>query len=193
MSATKPRKVYNLPEVTSVPLLDTTRIPEACNRELKDTCARVIDSGQFILGPEVETFEKTMADFLGVTHAIGVSSGTDALILALMTLGVEAGDEVICPSFTFFATAGAVWRLGAKPVFVDIEPATFNIDVTQLEAAITPAARCRWGCSNTRVPARRMAAIPMNGPPRRGPGARCWPPPRRGGNIRNRVAVAPLT
>ena len=128
-------------QINSVPLLDTTRIPDACSTELKETCARILDSGQFILGPEVDQFEAEMANYLGTSHAIGVSSGTDALILALMALGVKAGDEVICPSFTFFATAGAIWRLGAVPVFVDIEPDTFNISAQSVHAAITSKTR----------------------------------------------------
>ena len=82
-----------------------------------------------------------MADYLGIKHAIGVSSGTDALILALMALGVGPGDEVICPSFTFFATAGAIWRTGAKPVFIDIDAASFNINADLLESAITDKTR----------------------------------------------------
>jgi dTDP-4-amino-4,6-dideoxygalactose transaminase len=130
-----------LSSITSVPLLDTTRISDACSKDLQATCERIIKSGQFILGPEVTNFEETMAQFLGAKHAIGVSSGTDALILALMTLGVGQGDEVICPSFTFFATAGAIWRVGAKPVFVDIDPASFNMDPSLLEAAITENTR----------------------------------------------------
>lgn len=128
-------------KITSVPLLDTTRIPDACRNDLRATCERIIDSGQFILGPEVARFEEEMASYLGVKHAIGVSSGTDALILALMALGVGPGDEVICPSFTFFATAGAIWRTGAKPVFIDIDPASFNIDPELLESAITDRTR----------------------------------------------------
>ena len=130
-----------LSKITSVPLLDTTRISDSCRNDLRATCERIIDSGQFILGPEVTSFEETMASYLGVKHAIGVSSGTDALILALMVLGVGPGDEVICPSFTFFATAGAIWRTGARPVFVDIDPASFNLAPDLLESVITDKTR----------------------------------------------------
>lgn len=128
-------------ETKGVPLLDTTRIPKACRQELRDVFDKILDSGQFILGPEVDRFEEILAAYLGTRHAIGVSSGTDALILSLMTLGIGPGDEVICPSFTFFATAGAIWRVGARPVFVDIEPKSFNINPELIEAAITQNTR----------------------------------------------------
>ena len=101
-------------------------------------CERVLRSGHFIQGPEVEAFERECAAALGAPHAIAVSSGTDALLVALMALGVGPGDEVICPSFTFFATAGSVARLGATPVFADVRADDFNLDPADLARRFTP-------------------------------------------------------
>jgi dTDP-4-amino-4,6-dideoxygalactose transaminase len=98
----------------------------------------VLRSGHFILGPEVEQFERSLADFTGAKHALGVSSGTDAILLALMALDLQPGDEVLCPSFTFFATAGCVARIGAKPVFVDSCPVCFNLNLRDAARRITP-------------------------------------------------------
>ncbi len=120
-----------------VPLFDIKAQHQAIEPDLRAAFVRVLQSGHFILGPEVQEFERQIAEFVGVRHAIGVSSGTDAILLALMTLDVGAGDEVICPAFTFFATAGCVARVGAKPVFIDSCPVCFNLDVRQLEAHIT--------------------------------------------------------
>ena len=109
--------------------------------EIRQVLDEVCDNQDFILGPRVEKFEKNLAAYCGTKHAIGVSSGTDALLCALMCLGIGPGDEVICPPFTFFATAGCIARAGAKPVFVDIDPETFNIDAAKIEKAITPRTR----------------------------------------------------
>ena len=105
--------------------------------ELKDAFWRVLHSSQFILGDEVEQFEARMAQILEVKHAIGVSSGTDALLLALMTLRIGPGDEVLCPAFTFFATAGSIARTGATPVFCDVCPVCFNLNPHDAESRIT--------------------------------------------------------
>jgi dTDP-4-amino-4,6-dideoxygalactose transaminase len=122
----------------SVPLLDLEAQYQPLRDELLAAVTRVCDSQRFIMGPEVESLERELCAQLGVTHAIAVSSGTDALLLALMALGIKAGDEVVTTTFSFFATAGAIVRVGARPVLVDIDPATFNIDAAQVAAAITP-------------------------------------------------------
>ncbi len=116
-----------------VPMFDLTRQYALIEKEIKDAIDRVLRSGKFILGEEVELFEKEIAEFCGVKHAIGVASGTDALFLALKALGIGKGDAVIVPSFTFFATAGAVVNVGAEPIFADIDPKTFNIHVKDIE------------------------------------------------------------
>jgi len=106
--------------------------------EIRRAIDEVCDAQALILGPHVERFERSLADYCGTKHAIGVSSGTDALLCSLMAMGIKAGDEVICPSFTFFATAGCVARLGAVPVFAEIDPRTFNLDPAGIEEKITP-------------------------------------------------------
>jgi dTDP-4-amino-4,6-dideoxygalactose transaminase len=121
-----------------VPLLDLQAQYRPLRAEILAAIERVCDSQRFIMGPEISALEEEMARTLGVRHAIAVSSGTDALLLALMTLGVKPGDDVVTTTYSFFATAGAVSRLGARPVFVDIDDTTFNLDVGQAIAAITP-------------------------------------------------------
>ncbi|MEY4179823.1 MAG: hypothetical protein RLY70_3397 [Planctomycetota bacterium] len=124
-----------------VPLLDVGRGNRPLREEFLDAMAAVIDSGRFLHGPEVKQLEDSVAALSGARHAIGCASGSDALLLALMALDIRCGDEVIVPSFTFFATASAVWRLGAKPVFVDIDPETYNLDPLAVSRAITPATK----------------------------------------------------
>lgn len=120
-----------------VPLLDLHRQYEPIKDEIKIEIAKLMEEHKYILGPKVAEFERKIEQFLGVKHAIGCASGSDALVLALIALGVGEGDEVITTPFTFFATAGSIHRVGAKPVFVDIEEDTFNIDPQKIEAAIT--------------------------------------------------------
>jgi dTDP-4-amino-4,6-dideoxygalactose transaminase len=124
-----------------IPFIDLDAIHDPIRDELTDAVNSVIASGQFIRGRFVEAFEDEVADYLGCEHAIGVSSGSDALLASLMALGVGSGDEVITTPFTFCATAEAILRVGATPVFVDIDPGTFNIDPDRIEDAITDATR----------------------------------------------------
>ncbi|MCS6865423.1 MAG: DegT/DnrJ/EryC1/StrS family aminotransferase [Gemmataceae bacterium] len=121
----------------AVPLCDIQAQYRALQAEIDAAVLRVLRSGQAILGPEVAAFEQEVAAFCGAQFGVGCSSGTDALILALRALDIGPGDEVLVPPFTFFATASAVCRVGAKPVFVDIDPITFNIDPRQIEGKIT--------------------------------------------------------
>jgi dTDP-4-amino-4,6-dideoxygalactose transaminase len=121
-----------------VPMLDLVAEHAPYRGELQVAFERVLDSGRFVLGPEVEAFEREIAAWIGVPHAIGVSNGSDALLLALQAVGVGPGDEVICPTYTFFATAGAVARLGGKPIFVDSAECCYNLRADQVVAKIGP-------------------------------------------------------
>lgn len=120
-----------------VPLLDLKPQYQSLKKELDDALLGVVESQYFILGPEVEEMEKEFCDFLGCKHAYGVSSGTDALLLALMAINIQPGDEVIVPTYSFFATAGVVSRLNAIPVLTDCDPVTFNMDPNDIENRIT--------------------------------------------------------
>lgn len=120
-----------------IPLLDLKAQHAPIQREILEAIGRVVESQAFILGPEVEKLEQRIAAYCQTQFAVGVSSGTDALLVALMGLGIGSGDEVITTVYSFFATAGVIARLGAKPVFVDIDPATYNLDPNKVESAIT--------------------------------------------------------
>jgi dTDP-4-amino-4,6-dideoxygalactose transaminase len=121
-----------------VPMLDLVAEHAPYRAELQSAFDRVLDSGRFVLGPEVEAFEQEIGTWIGTPHAIGVSNGSDALLLALQAVGVGPGDEVICPTYTFFATAGAVARLGGVPVFVDSAECCYNLRADQVAAKIGP-------------------------------------------------------
>jgi dTDP-4-amino-4,6-dideoxygalactose transaminase len=123
---------------TPVKLLDLEAQYQPLRAEILAAITRVCDSQRFILGPEVDALERELAAHLGAAHAIAVSSGTDALLAAFMSLGLGPGDEVITSTFSFFATAGCVARVGATPVFVDIDPITFNLDPALVRQALTP-------------------------------------------------------
>src|SRR5947207_1536544 len=120
----------------TVPLFDPSTPLEPLRGELDAAIARVLDSKQFILGPEVEAFESELATYLGARHAIGVANGTEALTIALRALGVGPGDDVVVPSFTFYASAEAIPPTGARPVFCDVDPATFTVTAETVKAAI---------------------------------------------------------
>lgn len=132
------RRAMSVPAAVPVPLLDLKPQYAALRDEIRRVTDEVYESQGFILGPRVEAFEKAVAAYTGAKHAIGMSSGTDAQLAAMMALGVGAGDDVVTSTFTFFSSAGAVARLGARPVFCDIDPETFNVDPEKLAKAITP-------------------------------------------------------
>lgn len=127
--------------VMQVPLLDLAAQYAPIRDAVVEAVTRVVDTQRFILGPDVEAFEAEVEAYLGARHAIGVSSGTDALLVAMMALDLGPGDEVIVPTYSFFATAGCVSRTGATPVLVDIDPVSYNLDVEGVRRAITPRTR----------------------------------------------------
>ncbi len=141
----------------TIPILDLKRQYAAIKPDIDAAIQRVVESGWFILGPEVEALEKEVAAYCGVKHAIGVASGTDALLLSLRALDIGPGDGVILPSFTFFATAGVVHNVGATPIFCDIDPHTFNLDPDSVRAIMEG----RRACGSWHVASR----TPQGGPP----------------------------
>lgn len=141
MSYSKDESVLTEVDVKPVPLLDLKEQYVVIRDEVRAALDRVIESQHLILGPEVEALEQEIAGYSDCKYGVGLSSGTDALLVALMAIGVKAGDEVITPSYSFFATAGCVARLGARPVFVDSDPQTYNLAVDQIESLITERTR----------------------------------------------------
>jgi dTDP-4-amino-4,6-dideoxygalactose transaminase len=125
----------------SVPLLDLQRQYKTIKNEIDEAVMRVVTAQRFILGSEVENLERAVAAYTGAQHAIGCASGTDALLLSLKALPLQPGDEIVVPSFTFFATAGAVWNAGLKPVFADMNADSFNMTAADVEAVLTPRTR----------------------------------------------------
>ncbi|MCE1230160.1 MAG: aminotransferase class I/II-fold pyridoxal phosphate-dependent enzyme, partial [Firmicutes bacterium] len=121
-----------------VPMLELAPQNSAVKAKILEGLSGLIDKSSFVLGENVKGLEAELAAYSGAQHAVGMSSGTDALLVALMALDIKAGDEVILPSFTFFATGGVVARTGATPVFIDLDPASFNATAALVEAAITP-------------------------------------------------------
>jgi len=121
-----------------IPMLDLRAQFESIAPEIRAAVEDVLKAQQFVLGPQGEALEREIAEACGVPYGVGLASGTEALELGLHACGVKAGDDVIVPAFTFIATGSAVSALGARPVFADIEPATFNLDPDQIEARITP-------------------------------------------------------
>jgi dTDP-4-amino-4,6-dideoxygalactose transaminase len=121
-----------------VPMLDLNAQYEPLMADIRKALDKVFEEHHYIMGSQVKELEARMQEYLGIKHAVGCASGTDALVLAIKALGIDEGDEVITTPFTFFATASSIWRNHAKPVFVDIDPKTFNLDPARIEAAITP-------------------------------------------------------
>src|SRR6202163_4686716 len=121
-----------------VPLFDTSAALAPLHDELRAAVARVLDSERYILGPEVEAFEQEFAAYCGAEHAVGVANGTEAITIALRAMGVGPGDEVVVPSFTFYASVEAIQPTGATPVFCDIDPDTYCVTAETVRAAVTP-------------------------------------------------------
>ncbi|HTX32996.1 MAG TPA: DegT/DnrJ/EryC1/StrS family aminotransferase [Solirubrobacteraceae bacterium] len=149
----------------AISLFDTERPLEPLREVIQDRVRAVIEGGRFVLGPEVEAFESELASYLGVRHVVGVGNGTDAITIGLRALGVEPGDEVVVPSFTFYATAEAVVTAGATPVFCEVDPETRNVTAETVRRALTPRARAivavdLFGCPAP-VPELRELGLPV--------------------------------
>src|SRR6201987_6485850 len=125
----------------AVPLFNTSAPLAAIESEIRAKVAAILDAGVYVLWPEVRAFESEFAAYVGAPHAIGVANGTDAITLALRALGVGPGDEVVVPSFTFYASAEAIPATGARPVFCDIDPDTYCVTAETVKAALTPATK----------------------------------------------------
>jgi dTDP-4-amino-4,6-dideoxygalactose transaminase len=125
-------------EPAGVPALNLRAQYQTIRDEIEPVVRQVLETQGFVMGPEVSGLESEIGEYVGAAHAVGCASGTDALLLPLMAIDLASGDEVVTSPYTFFATGGSIWRTGAKPVFVDIEPDTYNIDPAAIEAAITP-------------------------------------------------------
>src|SRR5881275_2343070 len=122
----------------TIPLFDTATLQAPLHKTINERIGEVIERGTFILGPEVQAFEREFAEYLGVAHVVGVANGTDALTIALGAVGVGPGDEVVVPSFTFYASAEAIIPTGATPVFCDVDEDTANVTAETVSAALTP-------------------------------------------------------
>src|SRR5512146_100077 len=155
LAAGTPVTIKSPPPAMKVPLLDLTQQYEKFAAEAQAAIARVCRSQHFIMGAEGRELERSLASYTGCQHGIGVSSGTDALLLALMALGIGPGDEVITSAFTFFATAGTIARLGARPVFCDIEPGTFNLAPAKVQELIARECEVRREAGGPQVIHRR--------------------------------------
>jgi dTDP-4-amino-4,6-dideoxygalactose transaminase len=145
-----------------VPLLDLKSQYQPLREQIRAEVDRIMDSQQFIMGPSVEAFARTVEAYTGVPHAIGVTSGTDALLIALMALGLGPGDAVLTTPYTFFATAGSIARVGAVPVFIDIDPGTYNLSVPSLRAYLETAAKDTEGHPITPSGQRIRAIMPVH-------------------------------
>jgi dTDP-4-amino-4,6-dideoxygalactose transaminase len=148
-----------------IPLFDTERPLAPLRATILARIAEVVEHGQYILGPEVDAFEREFAAYLGVRHVVGVANGTDAITIALKALGVRPGDDVVVPSFTFYASAEAVVNAGARPIFCDVEPDTRNVSVDTVRAALTPTVSAivavdLFGCPAP-VPELRALGLPV--------------------------------
>ena len=168
-TAVQPQESTDIDPLPAVPLLALDRQYEVLREEIRAAIERVCDSGRFVLGPDVTELEQELAKALDVPHAITCASGSDALLLALMALGVGAGDEVVLPSYTFFATASAVTRLGAVPIFADIDPATYLMDPADVRRKMSRRCRAiipvhlfgRTADMDTLLPIAEAAGVPI--------------------------------